>query len=322
MCPAAYSTPDAQTTDDVITWLLGGDPAIQYQVHRDLLGHNDPALRRAIAAGQWASTLLAHRNPSGTWGRGFYQPKWTSTHYTLLDLRNLCLDGSHPVPRESVVQLLDREKGQDGGLNPSPSMAASDVCINGMALNYASYFEAPALSLQSIVDFLLKQVMPDGGFNCRSNRSGARHSSLHSTLSVLEGILAYRQGGYRYRLDELETAARSCEAFVLLHRFFRSDHTGDVIDARYLSFPVAPRWKYNVLRALDYFRAANRPFHPAMTEALALIVAKRAADGRWKANAAWPGKVHLEFEAAGQPSRLITLAAMRVLAHYRGGDGE
>lgn len=87
-----------------------------------------------------------------------------------------------------IRHILDREKGRDGGLNPSPAAKHSDACINGMALNYAAYFGANEDQLSSIIDFLLGQQLGDGGFNCRLNRSGAQHSSVHTTLSVFEGI--------------------------------------------------------------------------------------------------------------------------------------
>lgn len=104
---------------------------------------------------------------------------------------------------------------------------------------------------------------------------------------------------------------------MLLHRFYRSDHTGRVIHPDFLKFPVSPRWYYNILRGLDQFRDAGAPFDPRMDDALGVLEAKRGRDGRWKANAAKSGVVHFTMEAAGKPSRLVTLAALRVLATYR-----
>ena len=91
----------------------------------------------------------------------------------------------------------------------SNTISQSDVCVNGMFLNYASYFNSSENDLRSIVDFLLSEQMGDGGFNCQSNRKGASHSSLHSTLSVIEGILEYSYNGYTYRLKELKKAKKS-----------------------------------------------------------------------------------------------------------------
>jgi hypothetical protein len=182
-----------------------------------------------------------------------------------------------------------------------------------MFLNYASYFGEPEVGLQSVVDFLLSERLGDGGFNCRA---GAHHSSLHTTLSVLEGILEYRSNGYRYRLDELQRAAASSREFILQHRFYKSDHTGAVIRPEMLQFRFPARWKYNVLRALDYFRSAGAAWDERMSDALGLVISKRRPDGRWSQPGAHPGQVHFTMEAAGQPGRWNSLVARRVLKTY------
>ena len=202
--------------------------SIQYQVYRDLLSEERPDLRQRIALEGWGEKFLSYRRVDGHWGLNFYEPTWTSSHYTLLDIRNLCIAPQNQTVRKSIDLIANNEKGNDGGINPSGTIQHSDVCINGMFLNYASYFKTDKLKLKSIVDFLLSQQMPDGGFNCRSNRSGAVHSSLHSTLSVLEGITEYEKNGYDYRLDELKKAKSSSVEFMLLHQLFLSDRTGEV----------------------------------------------------------------------------------------------
>ncbi|MHA1576573.1 MAG: hypothetical protein ACTSU3_04360, partial [Candidatus Thorarchaeota archaeon] len=189
---------------EIIDWLLEGDVSIQYQVHRDLLDSEQNLLRQSIALEGWGAGFLSRRLKNGHWGRAYYQPKWTSTHYTVLDLKNLGISPNHPEIKQTVCLILKDEKGQDGGINPSRHINNSDVCLSGMVLNYSSYFGADEADLESIVDFLISQHMKDGGFNCRSNRKGAIHSSLHTTLSVAEGILEFSKTGYKYRLDELE----------------------------------------------------------------------------------------------------------------------
>jgi hypothetical protein len=302
--------------DSILEWLIAGDVSIQYQARRDLLGDDRARLRARIAREGWGARFLAQRNPDGSWGRGFYQPKWTSTHYTLLDLKTLAIAPDHPVVRESVHRIALEDKAADGGICPAKSAGVSDVCVCGMYLNYASYFGEPVASLRSIVDFILDQRMGDGGFNCLRNTIGARHSSLHSTLSVAEGILEYGRNGYRYRRRELEKAAAESREFMLQHRLFRSDHTGAVIRQDFLRLSFPPRWKYNILRALDYFRAAAAPWDDRMADAMAVVIAKRRDDGRWPLQAAHPGRVHFRMERPGEPSRWNTLLALRVLDTY------
>jgi len=297
--------------DAVLSWLLAGDPSVAYQAARDLLGDDRRDLQARIATEGWGARLLAARRADGHWGQGFYFPKWTSTHYTLLDLRNLACPAAAEL-RASVDMVLDEvNTGRPGGRT-----VYTDTCINGMLLNYASWFGAGEDRLAPVVDYLLADRMADGGFNCQRIRSGARHSSLHSTLSVLEGFAAYRAAGHAHRLDEVGEAEATARAFVLQHRFFKSDRTGRVISPEFLKFPVSPRWYFNILRGLDHFRAAGAAYDPRMQDALDAVLAKRRADGRWAANAKKAGAVHFEIERAGQPSRLVTLQALRVLRAY------
>ena len=154
--------------------------AIQYQTRRDLLDSDQRSLRERIAAEGWGAGFLSLRRSDGHWGRAYYQPKWTSTHYTLLDLKNLAVSPFTQPVRRTIQIVLESEKGADGGINPSVTIKQSDVCLTGMFLNAASYFRAQERALRPIVDFILSQQLSDGGFNCRFNRSGAEHSTRHS----------------------------------------------------------------------------------------------------------------------------------------------
>ena len=301
---------------NTLKWLLEGDVSIQYQVYRDLLGTNRPDLQARIAQEGWGARFLAARREDGHWGRGFYQPKWISTHYTLLDLRYLDIDPAHPAIGETLKLVIPRQKGKDGGIHVHRGHDNSDVCINGMFLNYACYFGADPQDLVSIVDFVIGQKMPDGGFNCRKNRSGAVHSSLHSTISMLEGFLAYERLGYTYQLDELRAIAADSREFILQHKLFRSDRTGEIIDKRMLMLSYPSRWKYDILRALTYFQDAGVPYDPRMQDALDVLLQKRRKDGTWPVQAKHAGQVHFDMEATGKPSRWNTLRALRVLNHF------
>lgn len=301
---------------DLINWLLDGDISIQYQVFRDIMEEDKTELQNRIETEGWGKEFLSRRNENGHWGLGFYQPKWTSTHYTLLDLRNLCISPNQSEIKETVRLVAEKEKGKDGGIHPFRSIGLSDVCINGMFLNYASYFKLEEEKMKTPVDFMLSQIMPDGGFNCMKNRSGAVHSSLHTTLSVLEGITEYKKNGYQYRLDELNEVEKTSREFILAHQLFKSDKTGKVINPRFLQFPYPCRWKYDILRGLDYFRYAGTPFDKRMIPALEIVLKKRNKDGTWNIQAKHPGEMHFEMEKAGKPGRWNTLRALRILKKY------
>ena len=303
---------------EIIAWLLEGDPAIQYQTRRDLL-HEDPAaladLRNRIAKEGWGRAFLERQQPDGHWGRWFYQPKWTSSHYTLLDLRNLCIPATWEI-KKALDLILATVIATDGGINPAKGIEQSDVCVNGMFLNYACYFGTEEEKLGTVIDFVLTQQLADGGFNCRLNRSGARHSSVHSTLSVLEGIREYNAAGYIYRLDELKQIESEAQEFLLRHHLYKSDHTGATIHPSFLKLVYPPRWRYDILRALDYFQSVRYPYDERLQDALDVLKEKQLLDGRWKTQAHHPGEVHFMMEEAGKPSRWNTLRCLRVLEYY------
>ena len=185
-----------------------------------------------------------------------------------------------------------------------------------MFLNYASYFESNENDLKSIVDNILSLQLKDGGFNCNYNRTGASHSSLHSTLSVIEGIQEYLHKGYSYRISELKTAEYESREFILQHNLFKSDHTGEIIDPKMLLLSYPSRWRYDILRALDYFQFAGIKFDPRMSDALDILIKKQRPDKKWPIQAKHPGQTHFDMEQPGTASRWNTLRALRVLNHF------
>jgi hypothetical protein len=298
----------------ILDWLLSGDPAIEFQARRDLLNEDGPRMataRSRIAREGWGRRYMAARHLNGHWGRGLYQPKWTSTHYTLLDLAHLQLPPDNDFVRESVGLVLGAPRGADGGVNLARSLKFSDVCVNGMILNYASYFRPDDRRLGEVVDYLLERRMLDGGWNCEYV-SGSTTSSVHSTLSVIEGLQSFRDSGGRYRTADIKLAQRTGEEFILAHRLYRSRKTGEVIDPRFLRLTFPCRWRFDILRALDYLRLAGRRPDERMSDALDVVRRKRQPDGRWLLAAPHPGRVHFSMEDPGKPSRWNTLRALLV----------
>ena len=303
--------------EQIINWLLKGDVSIQYQTHRDLLGHDRSDLQTRIETDGWGKLFLLKRNENGHWGLKFYQPKWTSTHYTLLDLKNLSISPNCTFIIETINKVIEETKANDGGILPVGEMKISDMCINGMVLNYCSYFKTNEKELESIVDIILSQQLQDGGFNCRFNRSGAKHSSLHTTISVLEGILEYEINVYTYRLFELQKVKKESEEFILQHHLFKSDKTSEIIDKRFLRLTYPCRWRYDILRAMDYFQKSKVGYDERMSDAIKILLKKRNDDGTWNVQAHHPGQVHFQMEQAGKPSRWNTLRILRILKHFQ-----
>lgn len=273
---------------DTVGWLLDGDPAIRWQVMRDLLGEHEDVWRteqRKVATEGWGARLLAHRDGI-RWTPKLYGQKWISTTYTLLQLRQLGLPAHHV--RESCLLFLDEE------------IWAQETCINGFAVGLLAWAgtadERPA-------GRVLAEQMDDGGWNCQRHR-GATHSSFHTTINVLDGLRDH--GGH----PEAEQRGRE---FLLAHHLYQSHRTGDVVDPKMLRFVFPPRWRYDVLRALDHFQAARAPRDPRLTDAIELLRSRRSKDGRWAARQPHPGQVWFEMEQPGEPSRWNTLRALRVL---------
>lgn len=303
--------------NSLLEWLLAGDPAIRWQVMRDVLDEAPARISRErarIAEAGWGVRLLRRQEPSGQWGGGVYTPKWTSTTYTLVLLRQLGLAPGHPKALKGCAVLLDKGFYSDGGFNCWRSLKHSETCVTGMLLAVGAYFLFLDSRLERMADHLLEQEMSDGGWNCRSY-DGATHSSFHTTISVLEGLLEYMRLNPR-RAGEMRDAQRRGREFLLVHRLFRSHRTGRIVDSAMTRFAFPPRWHYDVLRALDYFREAGAPADGRLRDAIEIVERRRLPDGRWVLQNRYPGKTFFEMETLGQPSRWNTLRSLRVLAWW------
>jgi hypothetical protein len=304
------------TQETTLQFLLDGDVSIQYQTQRDLLKQDRKNLQDRIASEGWGARFLAQRNENGHWGVAYYQPKWTSTHYTLVDLKNLHISPDQEEIRDTLQMVLDNEKHGNPRNRLTRPMLKYDLCITGMFLNCAAYFRMPEEDLVDLIDFILEEHMHDGGFNCRSTREPVVHSSLHTTISILEGLHEYLQGDYTYRTAELAAARQASQEFILQHRLFKSDHTGETIDKRMRLLSYPSRWKYDILRALDYFQVTGEEYDPRMQDALDVVIKKRRKDGTWPLQGRHPGQTHFEMEPTGKSSRWNTLRVLRVLRQF------
>jgi hypothetical protein len=299
-------------------WLFQGDPAIRWQVMRDLLDAHPPEFeseRERVATEGWGAQFLALQAPSGRWGSTVYG-KWTGAFYTMLVLRDLGLTAGHPGPARAARVILDEGfRPTDGGLWFGTGAGHSESCISGMGMAILALYGEDDERMQSLYDYLLAEQMPDGGWNCQRG-NGATHSSFHTTISVLEGLLEWRNrdGDERGK----EAAARGTE-FLLAHRLFRSHRSGEVVKADFTRFHFPPRWHFDVLRGLDYMRAAACAPDERAGEAIELVRSRRKRDGCWQLASGYPGNEAVVMERAGEASRWNTLRALRVLRWWDDG---
>jgi hypothetical protein len=328
---SALAVASESRANPVIQWLLQGDPAIRWQVLQDLLGAPESTIereRRKVARHGWGARLLAKQNAAGTWARGrssdggLYSPKWISTTYTMLLLRDFGLPSNARAARKACKLLLDGGLQPDGGVNYgtwAKWTRRSETCVTAMVLSILSYFHYQDSRLDTLANHLLEQQMPDGGWNCR-RCEGATHSSMHTTISALEGLRFYELR-CRQKVRELRAAqTRACE-FLLLHRLFRSHRTGNVIKSEFTRFSFPPRWHYDILRALDYFQSVNAPRDPRLAEAVEIVHNSQLKDGCWPLQHSYKGKTYFELERLGAPSRWNTLRALRVLRWWHRRPG-
>jgi len=309
----------ARQADEAIRWLLEGDPAIRWQTLSDLVGARDRRVeleRSKVAREGWGARLLARQDREGAWAGGhssdggLYHPKWTSTTYTMLLLRDFGLPATNRQARRACALLLDRGFQRDGGINYGGS-GRSETCITGMVLSVLSHFEHDDERLDTLADYLLGEQMPDGGWNCR-RPYGATHSSVNTTISVLEDC-CFTELHRGRKTRAVPAAQQRGREFLLIHRLFRSDRTGEIIKPIFLRFSFPPRWHYDILRALDYLRAVNAQGDERLVEAIEIVRSRQREDGRWPLENSYRGKTYFTLERVGTPSRWNTLRALRVL---------
>jgi hypothetical protein len=290
----------------VIQWLLDSDPSIGWQTLRDLTGA--PA-----ATEGWGAQLLARQEANGRWGGDPDNPEWTCL-LSLLWLRDLGLDPSSTEARRAVSLVRDNITWHWWDNKPFFE-GEVEPCINGRIVSVGSYFQQ---DVRSLVDRLLGEQMDDGGWNCEQE-NGSTRGSFHTTICVLEGLLAHEQatGG-----SPAATAARERGQEYLLERhMLHRLSTGEMIDPAWTQFSFPTGYHYDVLRGLEYLRRARVTPDARIAEAIALVVQKRGQDGRWRLENPHPDQLDLQMgESEGQPSRWNTLRALRVLDWYSARD--
>lgn len=321
-------------SDSVLAWLLDSDPSIRWQVMRDLM--HEPADRVAaerakVATEGWGAALLAAQRENGTWTGEHRFPEY-STMRTLLLLHDMGLDPASEQSKRAIARVrggvqwlmnISKEelpKDEDISWWHSPFFKGEvEPCINGRVVTIGAYFGE---DISPLVERLLDEQMADGGWNC-DQEQGSTRGSFHTTIDVLEGLLEFEKakGG-----DAAVVAARhKGEEYLLGRHMFRSLSTGKPIEfdrkteqpSAWTQFSYPAGWRYDILRGLDYLRAAGVAPDPRMAEAIEIIESKRDSSSRWALGPVLPDEVVAEPGVTeGQPSRWNTLRALRVLDWY------
>jgi hypothetical protein len=323
----------------ILGWLLGSDRAIRWQVMRDLTDSSDEevaAERARVATEGWGARLLATQREDGHWDvvpptfrseqaaawwqslpasqKGTLFPEWTSTAWTLVLLRNFGLDPASAEARRAVARVRenvrwehDAEPFFDGEVEP---------CINARVVALGAYF---GVDVSKVVERLLGEQMADGGWNCEQENGSVR-GSFNTTIDVLEGLLEYE--GSIGSVPDVTAARAQAHEYLMDRRMLRRLSTGEIIHPAFTQLYYPTYWHYDVLRGLDYLRAAGVTPDQRLAEAIDLVRSKRDPDGRWPLENVYAGRMHFDMdEGEGKPSRWNTLRAMRVLKWYGDADG-
>ncbi|MCC6456823.1 MAG: hypothetical protein IT328_17845 [Caldilineaceae bacterium] len=322
---AKEQTPKLQKA--VIRWLLDSDTSIRWQVMRDLIGapaEEVRAERARVATAGVGARLLALQGADGSWDGAAWNRGWNSTMHVLMLLRDLGLDPASDEARRAVGLVRDHVTWQGSSDYEGNPFFNGEVepCINGQVGTVGAYF---GQEIRGIIDRLLGEQLPDGGWNCEAV-NGSTRSSFNTTICVLEALLEHEltSGGS----PEVTEARLRGQEYLLERRLLRRRSTGEMIErdrkggAAWTRFAFPTWWHYDVLRGLEYLRRAGVAPDERVAEAIDLVESKRDGDGRWRLETRHPGVMPVEIdEGEGQPSRWITLRALRVLKWYsaRGG---
>jgi len=316
-----HNQPLYHTRVDAVTWLLDSDPAIRWQAMRDLTDSSPAQIsaeRARVAHEGLCAEILSRQQSDGSWHRSD-APVWLSTLFTLLLLRATGVNRTDPAVQSAVANLETnlRWSERPGWDLRSPEFGGNrffegevEPCINGGVLNLGGYFSRPT---ESLARRLVAEQLEDGGWNCEAPKS--RRSSFHTTICVLEGLLEYEHAVSS--APETAAARRRAEAYLLERGLFRRRSTREIANQAFLELAFPPRYHYDVLRALDYFRASGAEPDARINEAVQFIESRRQPDGRWLLDRAYDEALAvLVGEQVGQPSRWNTLRALRVLRWY------
>ncbi len=318
--------------NSVIQWLLDSDPAIRWQVMRDLIGAPEDevkAERARVASEGWGARLLAMQRDDGSWGGAAWNRGWNATMHVLMLMRDMGLDPASDQARRAVGLVRERVTWQGWEAYDGNPFFTGEVepCINGQVGAVGAYF---GQDVRGIIDRLLGEQLADGGWNCETE-NGSTRGSFNTTICVLEALLEYElQFG---NSPKVSAARLRGQDYLLERRLFRRKSTGEVIgydrkDGRgdgqdqpvftRLAFPTW--WHYDILRGLEYLRRAGLSPDARVTEAVELVASKCEGDGRWLLEIQYPGVMPVEIdEGEGKPSKWITLRALRVLNWYSAG---
>ena len=321
------------TTDArLLDWLLDSDPAVRWQVERDLTDAAPAvweATRSRVASEGFGAALLAKQDADGQWAGGSFFPAgffgspeseqpgqpWVATTWVLKDLREWGVDAA--VLSDTAERLAANSRWDYEDL---PYWGGEvDVCINSYTLASGAWLGA---DVSALAEWFPAHRLADGGWNCEAEEGDSVRSSFHSTLNAVRGMLAYE----RITGDtSLRAARHGGEEYLLERRLMYRASTGEPVGDFVTRFVYPNRHRYSALAALDHFRDVamleGTPPDPRLADAVAAVRAARQPDGTWLQTTPLPGRTWFDVDVPeGEPSRWLTLIGTRVLDWWDGAQ--
>ena len=321
------SLPHMTVEPQVLEWLLDSDPALRWQVERDLAGAPPEVwqtTRARVPVEGYGAALLARQDPDGQWAGGAFFPggtaffdtpeaqapgqPWVATTWSLRDLREWGVDAAVLGDTAARIDANSRWEYDDlpywGG--------EVDVCINSYTLAGGAWLGA---DVSRLVEWFPAHRLADGGWNCEAEEGDSVRSSFHSTLNAARGILAYEQITGDTSMRE---ARHGGEEYLLSRRLMFRASTGEVVGDFVTRFVYPNRHRYSALVALDHFRDVSlvegTPPDPRLAEAVEVVREARQPDGTWLQTTPLPGRTWFDVDVAeGEASPWLTLIGTRVL---------
>ncbi len=306
--------------NDVVDWLLEKDQAsIRYHTLTQLLDKpdSDPDVKSThalIAKRGWAADILSKQSVGGWWvtDKSLYRPKYTASNWMLLVLADLGLNRTDPRIRRACELWIERFAKSDGGFG-TDNMRKSELCLVGntaRALVKFGYEDHP--KVRSAFRWLVREQKENGGWHCWGKKG---------VISAWEGMSAFAAYPKHKWTRSIKRAVERGAEFYLKRELHKE---GKRYDPWY-RFHFPEHYYYDLLVGLDFVTALGYGSDKRLSYAVDLLKQKRRPDGKWNLDAVHPDGTRytrpptpFSLEQVGDPSKMITFTALRVLKRIEG----
>lgn len=326
---------------DPVPWLLESDtsqPAVRYFTLRDILGCSEDykevqKAKATIMATGPIRDILSAQELEGYWikpGPG-YSPKYKSTVWQIIFLAQLGADGTDPRIRKGCEYVLNHSISSLGSFafNGIPSgfihCLSGNLCsalidlgwLNDQRLQSALEWEARTITGDGVADTKSKNTMeryyaytPGPLFRCGPN------NGLPCAWGAVKAMLALSKVPTIARTNRMNNAIDYGIEFLLSHDIAAADYPfgfGNKPSSSWFQFGYPIGYVADILQNLELLAFLGQANNPKLAKALELALSKQDLRGRWKMEYSLNGKMWADIEKKGQPSKWVTLRALRVL---------